>query len=58
MEARLNSLPATNITDVISEKLRQNWNVCQFKATGPEQMLKKKKKKVGHKCCAAANCNN
>ena len=46
MEARLNSPPATNMAGLISEELRQNWNVCQFRATGPEQMLKKRKKKL------------
>ena len=57
MQARLNSPPATNMAGEISEELGQNWNVCQFRANCPEQMLKKRKK-VGHKCCAAANCNN
>ena len=32
-------------------------DVCKFKATSPDQTIKKMKK-VGHKCCAAANCNN
>ena len=57
MQARLNSPPATNMADETSEELGQNWNVCQFRANCPEQVLKKRKK-VGHKCCAAANCNN
>ena len=57
MQARLNSPRATNMADEISEQLGKNWDVCKFRATCPEQMVKKRKK-VGHKCCAAANCNN
>ena len=34
------------MADAISEELRQNWNVCQFRATSPEQMLKKREKKL------------
>ena len=56
MQARLHSPRATNMEDKISEELIKNCNVCKFRATCPEQMLKKRKK-VGHKCCAAANCN-
>ena len=57
MQARLNSPCATNMADEISEQLGKNWDVCKFRATCPEQMVKKRNK-VGHKCCAAANCNN
>ena len=57
MQARLNSPRATNMADEMSEELGKSWNVCKFRATCPEQMSKKRKK-VGHKCCAAANCNN
>ena len=45
------------MADETSEELGKNWNVCKFRATCPDQMLKKRKK-VGHKSCAAANCNN
>ena len=57
MQARLNSPRATNIADEISEELGKNWNACKFRATCPEQ-LSKKRKKIGRKCCAAANGNN
>ena len=29
------------MADEISEELGQNWNVCQFRANCPEQMLKR-----------------
>ena len=45
------------MAEEISENVGKNWNACKFRATDPEKMLKKRKK-VGHKCCAAANCNN
>ena len=60
MQARLNSPRAFRVIDMAEEmweELGQNWNVCKFRATCPDQMAKKRKK-VGHKCCAAANCNN
>ena len=57
MQARLNSPPATNMADEISKELGKSWNVCKFRATCPEQMLKKGKN-VGHECCATQNCNN
>ena len=57
MQARLNSPPATNMADEISKELGKNWDVYKFRATCSEQMLKKRKK-VGHKCCTATNCNN
>ena len=57
MQARLNSPPATNMADEISKELGKSWNVCKFRATCPEQMLKKGKN-VGHECSAAQNCNN
>ena len=41
MQARLNSPFATNMADEISEELGKSWNVCKFRATCPEQMLKK-----------------
>lgn len=41
----------------MSKELEKNWNFCDFKANSREQMLKEKKK-VGHKCCEAASCNN
>ena len=44
MQARLNSPPATNMVDEISEELGKKWNVCEFRATCLEQMLKKRKK--------------
>ena len=44
MQARLNSPTATNMADEISEELGNSWNVCKFRATCPEQMLKKGKK--------------
>ena len=37
--------------------LGKSWNVCKFKATCPEQMLKKGKN-VGREYCATQNCNN
>ena len=48
---------STNMADEISKELRKSWNVCKFKATCPEQMLKKGKN-VGHEYCATQNCNN
>ena len=57
MQARLNSPPATKMADEISEELGNSWNVCMFRATCPEQMTRKRKK-VGHECCAAEICNN
>ena len=57
MQARLNSPPATNMADEISKELGKSWNVCKFRATCLEQMLKKGKN-VGHECCATQNCNN
>ena len=44
MQARLNSPPATNMADEISEESEKKWNVCQFRAPCQEQMLKKRKK--------------
>ena len=57
MQAWLNSPPATNMADEISKEFGKSWNVCKFKATCPEQMLKKGKN-VGHEYCATQNCNN
>ena len=46
MQARLNSPPATKMADEISEELGNSWNVCMFRATCPEQMMRKGTKKL------------
>ena len=52
MQARLNSPPATKMADGISEELGNSWNVCMFRATCPEQMMRKGKKNWTRVLCS------
>ena len=58
MQARLNSPLALKRADEMPGKNEKNSNVCRLELHLSEANVVEKWKRVGQKCCAAANSNN